>query len=57
MKRFCVNTALLLIVNVMFSNGENIRSKKHTWQEDILDPKKYLQQIYEYYVAGTLLKF
>ena len=46
---------LLLILPVIATHGlseVNKNSGKHLWQEDILDPKKYLEKIYEYYVAG-----
>jgi len=41
---------LAVIANLVIGDQSRIHGK-HFWQEDILDPKKYLENIYEYYVA------
>ena len=42
---------LAVIANLVIGDQSRIHGK-HFWQEEILDPKKYLEKIYEYYVAG-----
>ena len=48
---------LILLVMLDFVSSDQHRfTGKHLWQEDILNPQKYLEKIYEYYVAGMYLK-